>query len=303
MKIIGISRAARFSPNSVSRDAAIFNAVSELLKEHGHEVATYDEDNLPQHTDADAVYGMARETSTLQRLAEWESEGVPIVNSPTGLLKFNRAKLVQLFEEEAVSQPTGLTIDFSALPDEADEVAAALSDFSAHIIDTLHFPLWIKSGVSCAKTAADVQFINIKDTADDAQKICAVSAVLQNFRASGISAAVVMEHIEGDLLKFYGVEGTDFFDFFYPTKGEQFSKFDLEKHNGTPCGYSFDSAALKAEASRAARLTGYHVYGGDAVVRRDGTFCIIDFNDWPSFSVCCDAAAAAIVQRIESCIV
>jgi len=42
------------------------------------------------------------------------------------------------------------------------------------------------------------------------------------------------------------------------------------------------------------------VYGGDAIVQADGSFYIIDFNDWPSFSPCVNAAAEAISQLILS---
>lgn len=38
------------------------------------------------------------------------------------------------------------------------------------------------------------------------------------------------------------------------------------------------------------------VYGGDCIVRPDGTFCVIDFNDWPSFSRCRGEAAEAIAR-------
>ena len=37
------------------------------------------------------------------------------------------------------------------------------------------------------------------------------------------------------------------------------------------------------------------MYGGDAIVTSDGDFYIIDFNDWPSFASCREAAAEAIV--------
>ena len=51
-------------------------------------------------------------------------------------------------------------------------------------------------------------------------------------------------------------------------------------------------------AARLARLVGIQVYGGDAVLLSDGTFAIIDFNDWPSFSSCREEAAAAICRLI-----
>ena len=46
MQILGVRRAHRFSPNSVARDAEIFNAVVRLLSSLGHSVVAVDEDAL-----------------------------------------------------------------------------------------------------------------------------------------------------------------------------------------------------------------------------------------------------------------
>ena len=37
----------------------------------------------------------------------------------------------------------------------------------------------------------------------------------------------------------------------------------------------------------------------EAIVRADGSFCVIDFNDWPSFSRCREEAAEAIASLIK----
>jgi len=49
-----------------------------------------------------------------------------------------------------------------------------------------------------------------------------------------------------------------------------------------------------------ARAVGIKVYGGDCIVGEDGSFCIIDFNDWPSFSRCREDAATAIATLIKN---
>jgi len=51
---------------------------------------------------------------------------------------------------------------------------------------------------------------------------------------------------------------------------------------------------LQYEAERLAKAVGVEVFGGDAIIRSDGTFCVIDFNDWPSFSRCRPEAACTI---------
>ena len=45
MKLLGIERSSRFSPNSTARDKAIFNAVADELRRMGHLVDTASEDN------------------------------------------------------------------------------------------------------------------------------------------------------------------------------------------------------------------------------------------------------------------
>ena len=56
---------------------------------------------------------------------------------------------------------------------------------------------------------------------------------------------------------------------------------------------------MQTEAERLAEAVGIDVYGGDCIVGSDGTFCMIDFNDWPSFSRCREEAAEAIASLVE----
>ncbi len=42
--------------------------------------------------------------------------------------------------------------------------------------------------------------------------------MLQEFFLRGIKRAVINRHLDGDLIKFYGVAGTDFFYWFYPSR-------------------------------------------------------------------------------------
>ena len=52
------------------------------------------------------------------------------------------------------------------------------------------------------------------------------------------------------------------------------------------------------EVERLAAATGVSIYGGDAIVRADGSFCLIDFNDWPSFSRCREEAADVVTELV-----
>ena len=62
----------------------------------------------------------------------------------------------------------------------------------------------------------------------------------------------------------------------------------------------FDEEDLQRKADLLAGAVGIDIYGGDCVVKANGTYCIIDFNDWPSFSRCREEAADAIVALVEN---
>ena len=125
-----------------------------------------------------------------------------------------------------------------------------------------------------------------------------LNQALREFSERGVQNVVIENHVAGDLVKFYGVEGTDFFETYYATENCAFSKYGNEQVNGAPAHYEFDSKSLKDMADMAARLTGFTIYGGDAVVMPDGKVTIIDFNDWPSFSSCRKEASKAISERL-----
>lgn len=273
MKILGISRSPRFSPNSVARDEAIFMAVASRLQHLHHEVSVIGEDLFiaADLTEFDLVFSMARGRDVVMQLAEAaQNDGLAVVNDPTALLANNRATLVRTLGEAGIPLP-----------------AHALLSTNAES-SPLPFPLWLKRGDACAQEAGDVVFVEDES---------AFHETLRSFQERGIQSIVAEEHRVGSLVKFYGVEGSPFFFTSY-ADSQSFSKFGLESHNQSAEQHPFDEATLKLAADRAARASGLIIYGGDAVVGPDGNFVIIDFNDWPSFSACRKAASRAIAQRL-----
>ena len=146
---------------------------------------------------------------------------------------------------------------------------------------------WLKRGDAAAQTSDDVVFAADKE---------ALATAVQTMRDRGITDFVVSAHVVGDLVKFYGVGEGRFFRYYYPTD-DGASKFGDECRNGAACHYPFDEEALRREAERLAEAVGVSIYGGDAIVRADGSFCLIDFNDWPTFSPCREEAAKAIQKQ------
>ena len=108
---------------------------------------------------------------------------------------------------------------------------------------------------------------------------------------------MINRHLVGDLIKFYGISGTDFFYWFYPFEGGH-SKYGYELINGVSRGISFDEQELHDICSKASEVLDVKVYGGDCVISADGTIRLIDFNDWPSFAPCRDEASLHIAKCI-----
>lgn len=279
MEIIGIRRASRFSPNSILRDEEILHAVSERLKRLGYEVAIWSEDDFVREKPfASVIFSMARGKETLCMLIRNEQKGACVVNPTLGIIESDRSKMTLIMEKRNIPIPPSVIISFEK------------KDYDV-LLQDIKYPCWIKRGDGCAQIAEDVSFVSDR---------AVLMQCCDSFSRRGIASAVISEHLSGDLVKFYGVADTNFFYFYYPTASgsHSFSKFGLEEHNGVAQHFDFDLGALKACADQTAKLVQLPIYGGDCIVAEDGSFRLIDFNDWPSFSRCTEQAAEAIVTYI-----
>lgn len=271
IRVVGVSRGNEFSPNHVGNDAAIFRITAENLEKKGCEVVLYPEKEfVEQGIEADFIFDMARDRATIRRLKELEDHGATVVNSAYGIDNCVRKAMTELLIANNVPHPRSVIIptDGTFTPD--------------------FFPCWIKRGNSHAMVKEDVVYVECREEAE---------YVLADFRKRNIPEAVVNEHLVGDLVKFYGVQGTDFFYTFYPTE-QSHSKFGLEAINGETRGYPFDVKKLQAYSNLAAEVLNVPVYGGDCVVSATGEIRIIDFNDWPSFARCREKAGPKIAECI-----
>lgn len=277
--LLGITRSPQFSPNSTGRDSAIFDAVTaRLLRDASIHIDVLSEDFLfdLKPDEFALVYSMARSKTAIDTLCRAaEQSALPILNSPQAIRRFNdRCELTRVLREAGVPLPPTEDIN----PQQYG------------VTGTEHYPLWLKRADMPTQTKDDVRFVGNKDELRQA---------IDTLAEKGCTKAQLVDHVDGDLIKFYGVEGTEFFSYEYPTRNGCFSKFGLEEHNGEAQEFDFSADALHQAATLSARATGFVIYGGDAVVRSDGTFAIIDFNDWPSFSSVRREAAKAIAKRIH----
>ena len=276
MRIIAIRRDERFSPNSVEKDRLILESVCQCvcshLQQEGKEFALrwIDEADLQADDEADLYISMGRLPETLLLLDSFEKKGRKVINRPESIRNCQRSLLEQTMRQNHIPMPSPMT----------DEPEA-------------NQPCWIKRGDAAAQSKDDVIYC-----AD----LKALQLAKEKFARRGIDNYVVSRHVEGDVIKFYGVNSSTssedasdgFFRYYYPTDDGMTKFKDEALHNGTAHHYSFDNCRLQAEASRLARLLKIDVYGGDAIIDSEGNFYIIDFNDWPSFSRCRDEAAEAI---------
>ena len=259
--VVMVYRAERFSPNSVGRDRAIIDAVEALMKAKGHTVTSVNENELDFDCHADVILTMARSPEALDILRAKEAEGCAVKNSPYGVMACRRSNIDSLMRA-------------AGLP------AAPLNGNNGY---------WLKRGDEAAQNKEDVVFAK-----DENEK----NIVIARFNERGVTDIVVTAHVVGDLVKFYGVRNTAFFRTFYPGDNG-WSKFGDETVNGLPHHYTFPVGKLWQDADKLASLAGVDIYGGDCIVKADGTYAIIDFNDWPSFAVCRDDAAEAIAMIAE----
>ena len=258
MKIVCVYRDEQYSPNSAENDKAILDAVGGQLRQQGADVAFVREADL-QSVEGDVCLSMARSPRALQME---RTSGVRCINTPDSVaLCCCRSHLVQLMKSVGVAMA----------PQQGDK------------------GYWLKRGDASAEQHGDVVYC-----ATEADEQRAMAA----FRERGIADVVRSAHVEGDVVKFYGVGSGQLFRYYYPSD-DGISKFGDERRNGASHHYAFDVQQLQTHVERLACAVGVQVYGGDCVVRADGTFAIIDFNDWPSFSRCRAEAAEAIAQLVR----
>ena len=273
MKILGIQRAVQFSPNHTGNDHKIFTLTKQALEKKGVSVRVLTEEAF-YHTNAideKYIFSMVRNNPNVRKLQELQEEGRVVINSARGIENCFRTNMVHLLSDK-IPQPETYILD---VVDNPDEIFERLGNKS----------FWIKRGDHHAVHKEDVVFCRNDEEG---------RSILKEFAIRGISNVAISEHLQGDLIKFYAIRGTDFFHWFYPFE-ENHVKFETPtdtKH------YSFDENKLKTIAAKSAELLDIHIYGGDAIISDSGEIQIIDLNDWPSFAPCRDEAATYIAESI-----
>ena len=276
-KIAGIVRGNCYSPNHVGNDAAVFNETIRHLELAGYEVTTYtEEDVLNREVLEPVIFTMARSKEVVEKLKEYENRGAVVVNSGYGISNCTREQMTRLLVDNNIPHPRSI---ITSTKDH--HIAQRLKEEG---MDNC----WIKRGDFHAIHREDVTYVRHIEEAE---------GILSEYALRSIPNAVINEHLVGDLVKFYGVAGSDFFYWFYPFNMNH-SKFGHEQINGKATGIAFSVEDMHAICERSAQVLKVKIYGGDCIISPEGEIRIIDFNDWPSFAPCRDQAAPHIARCI-----
>ena len=264
-QIIGIKRNKIYSPNHTINDNLIFNKTIECLKELGIECRVYDESEIDSLTDCkdDVIITMARGEKAVNKLIKLQEEAAFILNSGKSIFNCYRINLIDLLQNADVNFPFSIKVKTSD-----PSLNYSLSSFKSQKI-------WVKRG--------DVHAIHREDVSpvySDEELL----NLLKEFSNRKIEYAILQEHLDGDVIKFYSVKDASFFYWYY-LNGINHTKFDLDK--------------LKKYADVSAEKLGLTIYGGDAIVSAEGKISIIDINDWPSFAPIRDEASKIIAGTIN----
>ena len=280
IKIAGIMRAGAYSPNHIGNDAAIFNAMADQLRKRGCEVNVYSEEQFNAgDVKEEIIVNMCREQRSIERLQQLENEGRLVINSGYGIENCTRERMTRILVGSNIPYPESLIVN----TDEVVKGALKKAGFTQ---------CWIKRGDFHAMHKEDVSYVRHPEEAQE---------VLQEYFLRGIKRAVINVHLVGDLIKFYGVQGTPFFFWFYPFDMGH-SKYGHEAINGKSQGLEVDKEKMRAICQNASEVLDVKIYGGDCIVSPEGDIRIIDFNDWPSFAPCRTEAAPHIAKCILNAI-
>ena len=271
-------RAGAYSPNHIGNDAAIFNAVVDQLQRRGCEVEVMNESQfLASQITQNVIINMCREPESVKKLQRLEEEGKLVVNSGFGIENCTREMLTRIMLGHSIPHPQSLIVNTN------EKIIEDLNklDFTG---------CWVKRGDYHSMHKEDVTYCRHPEEAQD---------ILHEFFYRGINRAVISRHLQGDLVKFYGVVGQPFFYWFYPFE-DHHSKYGNEEINGVSHHLEFDEQALNEICVHTAEIFDIKIYGGDCIIDADGSFRLIDFNDWPSFAPCRKEASVHIAKAILS---
>lgn len=261
---LAIFREPQNSPNRESDDALILRAVTDELRRQGlsARLRTPEEADREELSPWDLIVPMCESYPRLMRLKSLALAPEPplIINRPEAVLNCYRTRMMKLLRDAP-----GVKLPETSIHSTAASIP--LPAFAGR-------GAWLKRGDVHNTCACDVVFA--RDPAE-------VERVRGDFERREIAFLLLQRHVDGDLVKFYGVGPGQWFTWFY---------HDPHTARRLP----FEPEDLSALAEAGAGSLGLEVFGGDAIISSEGPIYLIDINSWPSFARVRAEAAAQIAR-------
>lgn len=264
----GIFRERAHSPGRETDDEQILRLTANELGRLGYDVRLQDPvaSELVLDDAEPRIFMMCERPEMLDALSVCERSGGTLVNAPSAVWNTYRERMAALLIAADLPFP-----QHRFTPTQTQLAPTG--------------PSWVKRADVHNTQDGDVVFVP-----EDGD----VNAVLSQMAKRGIERAMLQKHVDGDLIKFYGVgdprrpvDRDYWFRWFYHMDQ------CLSRH-------AFAERHLKALASRAAAALGLEVFGGDAIATADNELYLLDVNAWPSFALYRDEASREVAAHLAS---
>ena len=263
-------REVQNSPNRETDDALILKAVLSQLETLGISVRLMTPESVDRHDPSgwDLILPMCEAYPRLKRLEDLVQGSRALwVNEPSSVFNCYRLRMSELL---------GKASEVRFPPTQARPVSEGAGRGPSMEDGGLGW--WIKRGDVHNTCDHDVVF---------ARDWTMAGRIIEDFARREITHYVVSPHVEGDLVKFYGVGPGRWFTWFY---------HDPVRTKRLP--FTLDSLAGMAGAG--AKALGLEIFGGDAIISRGGAVTLLDVNSWPSFAKVREEAAVQISWHLQS---
>jgi len=265
IRCLSVFREITNSPHRENDDALILKGVSDELIKLGVSVYLIEPEIIDEVVNEkwSCVIPMCENPENLEKISKIDAVFVNTVDSVYNCYRRNMFRLImkncpEIFPETEMRDMK----DFPGIP--------------PYFYDSRG--VWIKRGDVHNTCLHDVHYVK---KWEDAFK------VKEDFEKRNIKDVLIQKHIEGDLIKFYGVGPGRWFTWFY-------HKPQVARK------YPFNQDKLAENAARFASAVGVEVFGGDAIITSQQKIYIIDINSWPSFARVRDEAKKHIAKHIFS---
>lgn len=258
-------REKKFSPNHIENDAEIMKAVAGEMYKAGYDVSLISEGDFvnsdENFADCAGIFSMGRKNETLDKLMTLEQSGVKVINSSVGVYNSFRETLTPLLVENHIPIPQSIVFGTDEFEPEF------FSEMPGHKV-------WLK----CENHSFH------REDVSPMYSLAECETTIREFAKRGFKKCLLQENAVGSEIKFYGLSDGTLFHWYYA--------------NGLP-HHTFDEETFAELMIKVGQMLSLDVFGGDAIIREDGTFLLIDFNDWPSFAPIREQAGKAISGLID----